>query len=626
MAAVALLTAGGLLLAALVLASLAAVVGDPTHLPSLAPTPLAAALAVAGGVLLHLVAASRRPICLSPRVAAATAGAVAVVVVLLLLGARATGIRVGTGGSGPFEASLLVVAIAGLLTGPPLAIVLSRRALPARIGRRGEVLLLAGIIGLFVLLVGRMIATGTLLGFDESIYALTARSWLEGTPATGWSSHRSPGMSVLGLVPLLLGGGDAALRWIGLLFGVALLLVAWRLGRRIGGPAAGVLAVLAIAAIPDLQLNASLFLTDVAGTAVVLLLVLLVWDRFEERTEEDRPLGVRTLLLLAPVAAAAFYLRYGSSVPILFVTLGVLVVWPRRVLVGWRAVLAAAALLLLLLVPHLVVATIWGGTPWAIALGARDLASPAYPGEALGIYLRGFLSSVAGPVAGPVAIAGLLALGWHLGVGPRADRTTRGYLLLIIPAFAVGLLLGVVALAQTRYVFVPLALLVTAGAVAVVRVWRRIGGPLRPVLATLAVAVGVTVMLNAGGGRIALLAADAPGQQYLAEAGRRIRADAIARGSGAAPDCAILGYPVPQITWYSSCATYDFGFPPAAGRETLLTPAHRYLILLAGDRPRQPQGEMLDRYLALVEPQPFAEVRNASGGVGARIYRFVAPR
>jgi hypothetical protein len=624
-AAVALLTAGGLLLAALVLASLAAVVVDPAHRPSLAPTPLAAALAVAGGVLLQLVAPTRRPTCLSPNVAAVTVGATAGLVAVLLLIARATGIALGAGGSGPFEVSLLVAAVAVVLAAPLLAILLRRRAVLPWLGRRGELLLLAGIIGLFMLVVGRMIATGTLLGFDESIYALTARSWLEGTPATGWSSHRSPGISILGLVPLLLGGGDAALRWIGLLFGVALLLVAWRLGRRIGGPAAGALAALAIAAIPDLQLNAAFFLTDVAGTALVLLLVLLAWDRLEERTEEGSVLSVRSLLPLAPVAAAAFYLRYGSSVPILFVTLTVLLVWPRRLVVGWRAVLAAAGLLLLLLVPHLAAATIWGGFPWAIALSARDLASPAYPGEALNTYLRGFLSVVAGPVAGPVAIAGVLALGWRLAIGPRRDPTTRGYLLLIVPALAVGLLLGVVALAQTRYVFVPLALLVTAGAIAVVRVWRRIEGPLRPVLATLAVAVGVSAMLNAGGGRIALLAADAPGQQYLAEAGRRIRADASASGSDATPDCAILGYPVPQITWYSSCAAYDFGFPPAAGREKLLTAAHRYLLLLAGDRPRQPQGELLDRYLALVEPEPFAEVRNASGGIGARIYRFVAP-
>jgi hypothetical protein len=618
-------SAGALLTAALAIACLIALLLDPAGQPSLRVLPVAAVLLAAGWLI--MLAVDAQPAAMAPLAGGVLAG-VSLITAAALLVAPAF---IGVAGEGPFQRALLIAAAVGLVASPLLVLLLRRQAevrawlaTPVRsvaIGSRGELLLVALIVGAFALIVIRVIAIGMMFGFDESIYALTTRWWVAGTPNTGWASHRSPGISILGVVPLALGASEAAFRTIGLLFGVAALLVAWRLGRRLGGPAAGVVAALAIACIPDLQLNASLFLTDVPSAALILLLALLAWRRFEEGTSAG---GV---LLLAPVAAAAFYVRYGASLPILFIALAAIVVWPQRVAARWREILLTACVLLLLLIPHLVEATLINGRPWAIALGARNLAAPDYPGQALNTYLGGFFSYVAGPIAGIAAVAGIVGLLWRFVALRRWDRLARGYLFLILPALGVGLLLGEVALAQTRYIYVPLMLLAVAGAIAIVHVWRAMPFSVRTGAGTLGVGIGLVVMLSVGAGVVRAQQAYAPGQRWVIAAAQAIRDDALAREPGAnAATCSVLSYLVPEITWYSGCATYHFSLPPVAGRETLLTGANRYLMLVTGHAERQPQGALLQQYLDLVEPQPFATVNGADGKVAARLYRFRAAR
>jgi hypothetical protein len=625
------ISAGGLAIGALVVASLGDLLSGATRQISLTALGPGALLCAAGWILLT------RGGTIVSRTSPVLAGAV-LAGVSLLAGAGVLATRVaglGAAGIGPFEQALLAAALLGLL-GSPLLVLLLRRGerlaiwLATPVAQRaavsrGELLLLLVILALFALIVIRLIAIRMILGFDESIYALTTRSWVAGTPNTGWAPHRSPGISILGLIPWALGGADAAFRVIGLLFGLGGLIVAWAIGRQVAGPAAGLLGALAIACIPDLQLNAGFFLTDVPSTALILLLVLMTWRAFEDRNAE-RGAPTRGLLLLAPVAAAAFYVRYGASLPIVFVAVAALLVWPRRAAASWLGLLLSCALLGVLLLPHLVEATRLLGSPWAIALSARNLAAPDYPGQALGAYLRDFFSTVAGPFAGTLAIAGPLALLWRVVSRRRWDRLTRAYLFLLLPAVAVALILGEVALAQTRYIYVPLALLAIAGAVAVAEALRGLRGQLRFPVVGLAIAVGIVILLGSGAGTVAGQAAYAPGQRYLIEAAELIRADALRQDPDSTePHCAVLVYLVPEVTWYSGCAAYGFSSPPISGREELLRAPLRYLLLQSGNPDRQPQGALLDYYLGLVEPQPFATVANARGEIAARIYRFRAP-
>jgi 4-amino-4-deoxy-L-arabinose transferase-like glycosyltransferase len=487
----------------------------------------------------------------------------------------------------------------------------------------GELIVLTAVVLIFILVVARQIAIGGIFGFDESIYALTARSWLEGTPNTGWSSHRSPGISVLGIAALPFGMLEAPFRSIGLLFGSVSIVACWRLARELAGPAAGLIAALAVATIPDLQRNAAAFLTDVPSAALVVIMMLLVWRRFESGSVPGA--GDRRLLLIAFLAAVTFYIRYGASVPIAFLVLTVVILWPGRIIADWRMIVAAVALLFVLLAPHLVYATSLG-SPWAVALSARNLAAPDYPGQALQVYMGQFPSTVAGPIAGAVAICGICAAIWRLARGRRIDRRMKAYLFLLLPALGAGLLLGIVALAQTRYVYVPLMLLVIAGSVALAGAWRRLPALLRAGSGVTALAVVMLAMLNVGSSMVAAQSASALAQRDVIVAAHRIRADALSRTPAKHPHCSVLAYHVPQLTWYSECAVFHFGYPAEAGRQALLFGPNRYLMLMDEQTIRQPDGAMLEGYLRLVDPQPMTVVRDLpSGAVAARIYRFVGP-
>lgn len=618
-----LLALGGLATLAVIMAGVARLVtlSGPIPLRLLIGAP---ALLALGFIALWAVVAAGRPAEHLRRPAAWILGAASLA---LALGLPLSWIIGPSGEVGAFERALpvagiiglLAIPIAGLAARPPLAWL--RGSVGGGFATRGELAVLAVILLLFALVVVRLIAINAVFGFDESIYALTARWWVEGTPNTGWAAHRPPGISLVGILALPFGTLEAPFRVIGLLFGLGALAACWRLGRELAGPAAGLVAALAVATILDLQLNTAAFLTDVPSSALMILLMALAWRRFT--ADATGPRADRTLLVLAPVAALTFYVRYGAAVPIAFLLVAVALLWPTRIARSWRAVAATGALLLVLLSPHLIYATSLG-SPWSIVLGSRNLAAPAYVGQALEIYVGGFFSTVAGPIAGGVAAVGLMAAVWQVAGTRRLDRRTRGYLFLLIPALGTGLLLGMLTLAQTRYVYVPIMLLVIAGAVGLTGAWRRLPHVPRAGTAVLAVAVAVIVMLNAGASMVALQAAYARTQRDVVVAAERIRADALSRSSDGEPDCSVLTYLVPEVTWYSGCSAVHFDYPARADRETLLFGANRYLLLIAGSPTlRQPQGPMLDGYLRLVDPEPIAVVRDlASGSVAARIYRF----
>ena len=508
-------------------------------------------------------------------------------------------------------ASAILFAIGGLaaLAGGQLG---SRKLADVRAfvgGRRGELIGLALILVLLALPVLRFISLGQLLGFDESIYAATSRSWILGTPNSAWSAHRSPGISVLGL-PMAWLGSDAGLRLIGAAFGLVAVVVGWALARRMRGPAAGLFAGLLIVTVPALQLNAGLFLTDVPSAAIFLVVMLVMWIQLEDRPRPDRG-----ILLLAPLVAATFYLRYGASVPILFLSVTALLLWPGRLIAAWRLTLATLGLFVVLLLPHLLQSIAIDGNPFAIALSAQSLASPAYPGEALAHYWRILPSGLAGVVGAWFLVLGVVA--WPVRVALRGlgHRAVRGHTFLLLPALGQFLLLGLLVLPQVRYVLLPVMLLLIAGSVAAVDLGAQLSGAWRRTLAAgLAIAI-VASGIGTAAVMIRLQDEVTPFSAHVVDGARIIRDDAAGRS------CSILGYPPPQLIWYSGCAAHHFGYPPIEGRETTLSGVRRYLVLSTVEYDREPAGALRERYLGLVEPEPMTIVPNrATGEPALEIY------
>ena len=84
-----------------------------------------------------------------------------------------------------------------------------------------------------------LIALDAPLHWDEAVYAVRARSWVDPEAVlSGWSYIRPPLLQLLAGLPVLGGGDEWQLRAIGLVAGVALLLAAWWLGRMLAGPTA----------------------------------------------------------------------------------------------------------------------------------------------------------------------------------------------------------------------------------------------------------------------------------------------------------------------------------------------------------------------------------------------------
>lgn len=582
---------------------------------------------VAAGLLVLVVAAmvlaiARRGIPAGDeqaRVAGAAGGAVVPLLVGAVILVRSWSELVAPGVATPELDRLLLAGSAFALVGAPAAawVILAPRSidLTGGISNRWELLGLGVIVAAFALVVVIGILQAAPLSWDEAVYALLTRHWLHDTPTTGWGLHRPPALSVLSIGPMLVGSEEWLFRIFPLLSGIGLVAACWYLARGMNGPAAGLLAALAVAVVPTLQIDAGLLLNDVPSTALLVLLVALAWRAFER----PGPVGWR-ILWLAPLAAAAFYVRYGAILPLVTIGLTILIVWPRQVAAAWTKLAATALLFGLLVLPHAVLATLKAGSPVGIFLLAQRGAAGAYPGAALVDYAAWLPSTLVGVLPAAIAVIGLLGAVHLIAdavVGREYRPSTRAAILLVVPAVLQIGVLGTFQLPQYRYLFLPMLLLVVAGSVVLVAVARRrdvLGRTLGLVILTAAIASFVTAgtgMPERAGSRVDRL-------DWIRAAGND-----IARLSDG--DCAILASDVPQLTWYSGCATYNFAAGRSANRDRLLVGEHRYLVLRSDGR-FQPESPVVDAYLSRTSELPVATYRNDRGTRVASVYRFVRPR
>jgi 4-amino-4-deoxy-L-arabinose transferase-like glycosyltransferase len=390
---------------------------------------------------------------------------------------------------------------------------------------------------------------------------------------------------------MMISDGETVLRAVGWPFGILTVLSVWWLARQMGGAVAALAAAGLVATAPTILDQSTLLMTDIPAAALLLVTAVVLW-----RELELRPTPSWWLVVIAPLAAAAFEIRYGSVVAVTALALGGLVVWLPRPLRAWPKVAVTGGLFALLLTPHVVGAIREFGSPIRRLMPGGNLSGGEYNAvEGLIRYGELFPFRLAGPLAaaamlfGLVAAIGGLVIAWRRG---HTDTNTRVRAFLTVTAVAQIVIFGAMSGPVPRYILFAVALLcVLAGFELTRAITRLASSRLTPVVPASMLAA---VLLVAFYGVISFGVAYSNRQDsvsaYAEVASAANRAETLSEGS-----CNVMTSYSPQVTWYSGCATTSFGHLDELSGDS------QFVFLIAEGK-RQPEGTQLRRCMEALRP------------------------
>ncbi len=434
--------------------------------------------------------------------------------------------------------------------------------------RRYRTIELAAVVGTLVVVAiaaGWLIGQAMPLGWDEAVYASKSRSLLTETPTSTWAIYRAPGLPIVGLIGGALGFTDANLRAVALVMSLGALAMAWAFARVVWGPLAAIIALLTIVGSPVVIAEIALFHTDLSAAGLLLALMFLVWYEFECRPEPSR-----LVLAAAPLAALAFYIRYGSILPLGGIAIAAVLLWHRAMLRSPRLVVATIVFAAILFAPHILGSIAGTGSPLGIITSAGEQVDTSEPIETAARYLGWLPAQLAHRLGFVVMLAGL-AHGAIVALDAirRRDVTlaARRYLWLYVPAgiTTVGLVLQ--SHPEQRYVLFPviLAIIAGCGAIAAGVAWLKD----RPAVAGRQHAINTAIFGglllvaivagSVGARRVVAIERESDDSRWLPAVGQLIDGDADGQ-------CAVVTSVRPIVEWYSGCATAPFS---TAGADAL---------------------------------------------------------
>ncbi len=464
----------------------------------------------------------------------------------------------------------------------------------------GEILGVIAILGAFTAMCLWVVHLGAQLGYDEAVYASKTRSFVTDIGAPVWGLYRPPGLPIAGLAAVPFGIGDASLRTLAALAGTLAIGSAWGLARLLWGRPAAAIALLALVAAPVVVAQVSLFHNDLPSAAPVVALLALLWWEFEHR---ERPGWL--LVLAGPLAAAAFYLRFGALAILVGIALVALLLWGRRALRAQRVVAVTMLVTVVLFLPHVVEAITTTGSPLGIVRAAINQVGSTTPQELALQYLRWLPRELAGIPAIVLGIVAAVAAAHATGASIRLRRTTpaaRRLALLLVPAGMAALGTVLVSHAEARYVVTPLILLAIAGSggAAAAAGWLAsrlaLRRPRAGRLVMPAIVLGLVLMTGLQWGLWIRAETRRAAIPYLADAGRAVAVDA-------GGPCVVVSSIRPVLGWYSGCDPRGFDDPAVAGDLAAAGQAV-YVVFSTADARRNTAAATLAAYrdeLTLVE-------------------------
>ena len=452
---------------------------------------------------------------------------------------------------------------------------------------------IVGILAGFGIVALWLLKAGGPFGHDESVYALRARDFHAGTdPGLYWLDIRAPGLPWLGRFAWLASATPPVLRFIVAGFGALLVAETWLAGRYLFGRIAGLVAAAGIATTPVILQSSTQFWPDVPGAALGLgVLAVFLFSTGSERVSW-------WVVTVAPLAAAATYVRYGAPIAI-GAGLLVLVLW------RWRSSWLRSP-------PMLVAGAATALVVGAILLVPRFTGGNKAPLDAIGgrpkDWFQGFVDyvrqagDIVGNPAGVLLVVGLV-VAIVLALRGGLDRST----VIATGAVAVVTLIPIAVLLQgeLRYlspVWPWVWVLAGAGLVPLIEAAPK---ALAPAVAG-AVAAALLIGAADAGGAVNEFNKDEFTQ--LKQAALEIKDHAGGR------ECGVVTGFLPQVEWYTECTAR--GFPGAAAE--LPGPSLRgddaiYIVYVQQGK-RQPGGQLerdlreQSEVLSVVEGQREVEV------------------
>jgi Dolichyl-phosphate-mannose-protein mannosyltransferase len=537
--------------------------------------------------------------------------------------AAAAGARLVLGGDavGPLDVAVIAAGLAVVAGSPFIAALIGRSGLVAAIARRavdqpdtqagaglGTAEWVAVALGLVLIAValGYVLSDGT-LGHDESAYAVKARSWIEGTPSTGFESYRPVGIPVVGWLALQLSDSIVALRVAATIISVGVVAAMWAIGRTMLSPAAALIGTATFMVSESFLRRGTEFLNDIGSAGLLLVTVFFIWLHFERHPERW------WLLAAAPAAAATFYVRYGALFGLVVIAALGAAIWFRRLGESRRQIAATAGLFVVLLIPHFWYSNQLTGSVLGVLRAARAHGEGA-GGFGIDDYVGFFPERLAGTFGAVVMVVGIVYTIMVVLAARRDERRgaaarTAGYLTLA--ALLMTGLLGLFTHGEPRFVFMPLMALLLVGGQGVAALLGRVPGPARRV-SVAALVVLLAYALASGAGEM-------HNRLDNISAARDVVADtaALVHEEAGGASCTINAAYLPQITWYSECSTYQFDDEAA--------PADRAFLVVFARSDRRPTDEEFAALVGVGNPAPLAVVADEAQVYGDGYVYAVVP-
>ena len=368
------------------------------------------------------------------------------------------------------------------------------------------------------------------LGHDEAQYALAGQQLVESV-APRWP-YLSYGMNAIAAPGVLAGGGERAMRIVPMLAGIGFVLAAAAVARRFAARGTTGWLVAVLAATSTIAKRSIDLLSDMPSTACLLVATMIIVD---ETTRSEGPR--RRLVWAAPWLAAAFYLRYGSCIPIA-------VIGAVGLVGGWRGivrrpgpVIATILVLAALLIPHVALAIALTGSPLGIMSESSSVVGRS-GGGGMATFLTSNPFAFYGVVTTPILIAGLVAI-----VRVRDRRTAMLWVIAVGNIVAVG----VTATGQTRYIFLALVLLLLIGIDAIRGAIAARPAALRRKLGWVCVAALV------GSWLVVASSLSRTNRAVRAHMAGSLAAITAIRADDRGAPCQVLARHNTQLEWYSGC-------------------------------------------------------------------------